>query len=221
MSRRRPWNRERSQRLLEVVEAPPTRRRRRRLCVPPPGRGLPRVRPGHGPAGWPSRPHGPRLRDQPARAGVAHARPGNRRGRASQDAVQRATRPDRMPAPVLQATGLTRRHILDSVDVEVRAGEVVGLAGLLGAGRSETAKAIYGAQPLDSRVGRGRRQPDTARVPQRGDRGRHRPDPRGSQGRGHRPVTVGPRQHRPGGPSVDVEGWLRVRSAAGRAGRRI
>jgi ribose transport system ATP-binding protein len=32
----------------------------------------------------------------------------------------------------------------------VRPGEVVGLAGLLGAGRSETAKAVFGAQPLDS-----------------------------------------------------------------------
>jgi monosaccharide-transporting ATPase len=52
--------------------------------------------------------------------------------------------------PVLRATGLTRRHLLDRVDVGARAGEVVGLAGLLGAGRSETAKAIYGAQPLDS-----------------------------------------------------------------------
>ena len=36
------------------------------------------------------------------------------------------------------------------VTVEARAGEVVGLAGLLGSGRTETAKAIYGAQPLDS-----------------------------------------------------------------------
>ena len=61
---------------------------------------------------------------------------------------ERSTDPDAMP--VLQATGLTRRHILDDIDVDARAGEVVGLAGLLGAGRSETAKAIYGAQPLDS-----------------------------------------------------------------------
>ena len=51
---------------------------------------------------------------------------------------------------MLRATGLTRRHVLDDVTVEVRAGEVVGLAGLLGSGRTETAKAIYGAHPLDS-----------------------------------------------------------------------
>ena len=52
--------------------------------------------------------------------------------------------------PVLRASGLTRRHVLNDVSVEVRPGEVVGLAGLLGAGRSETAKAIFGAQPIDS-----------------------------------------------------------------------
>jgi galactofuranose transport system ATP-binding protein len=52
--------------------------------------------------------------------------------------------------PVLRATGLTRRHVLDDVTLEVRAGEVVGLAGLLGSGRTETAKSIYGAHPLDS-----------------------------------------------------------------------
>ena len=51
---------------------------------------------------------------------------------------------------LLKATDLTRRHVLDRVSVEARAGEVVGLAGLLGSGRTETAKAIYGAQPLDS-----------------------------------------------------------------------
>ena len=50
---------------------------------------------------------------------------------------------------LLRATGLTRRHVLDGVTVEARAGEVVGLAGLLGSGRTETAKAIFGAQPLD------------------------------------------------------------------------
>jgi galactofuranose transport system ATP-binding protein len=52
--------------------------------------------------------------------------------------------------PILEAQGLTRRHMLDDVSLDVRPGEVVGLAGLLGAGRSETAKAIFGAQPLDS-----------------------------------------------------------------------
>ena len=36
------------------------------------------------------------------------------------------------------------------MSVVVRPGEVVGLAGLLGAGRSETAKAMFGALPLDS-----------------------------------------------------------------------
>ena len=52
--------------------------------------------------------------------------------------------------PVLRASHLSRRLILDDVSVVVRPGEVVGLAGLLGSGRSETAKAIFGALPLDS-----------------------------------------------------------------------
>ncbi|WP_405141896.1 sugar ABC transporter ATP-binding protein [Sphaerisporangium sp. NBC_01403] len=52
--------------------------------------------------------------------------------------------------PVVEARGLTRRHVLSEVSVSVRPGEVVGLGGLLGAGRSETAKAIMGAMPLDS-----------------------------------------------------------------------
>ncbi|MGV9378531.1 sugar ABC transporter ATP-binding protein [Nonomuraea sp. NPDC003707] len=52
-------------------------------------------------------------------------------------------------APVVEARGLTRRHVLDGVDVAIAPGEVVGLGGLLGAGRTETAKAIVGALPLD------------------------------------------------------------------------
>jgi len=51
---------------------------------------------------------------------------------------------------LLEARGLARRHVLEGVDVTVRRGEVVGLAGLLGSGRSSTAKAIYGALPIDS-----------------------------------------------------------------------
>jgi monosaccharide-transporting ATPase len=51
--------------------------------------------------------------------------------------------------PALRASGLEMRHRLHGVGLDVHPGEVVGLGGLLGAGRSETAKAIMGALPTD------------------------------------------------------------------------
>ncbi len=50
---------------------------------------------------------------------------------------------------VLRATGLTRFRVLADVSVDVRAGEVVGLAGLLGSGRTETVQGIFGLMHLD------------------------------------------------------------------------
>ncbi|MBU7596423.1 sugar ABC transporter ATP-binding protein [Streptomyces sp. P38-E01] len=50
--------------------------------------------------------------------------------------------------PVLDAAGLTVPHKLHEVSLAVRPGEVVGLGGLLGSGRTETVKAIAGALPL-------------------------------------------------------------------------
>ena len=51
---------------------------------------------------------------------------------------------------VLSAEGLQiGRRVRDS-RVEVRAGQIVGLAGLLGSGRTETARAIFGADPPDA-----------------------------------------------------------------------
>ena len=52
-------------------------------------------------------------------------------------------------AAVLRARDLNSRRKLHDVSFEVKPGEVVGLGGLLGAGRSETIKAIGGAYPLD------------------------------------------------------------------------
>ncbi|TDQ01033.1 sugar ABC transporter ATP-binding protein [Labedaea rhizosphaerae] len=52
--------------------------------------------------------------------------------------------------PVLAAHELRRSTVLDGVDLEVRPGEVVGLGGLLGSGRSETVQALAGLQRLDS-----------------------------------------------------------------------
>jgi ribose transport system ATP-binding protein len=51
--------------------------------------------------------------------------------------------------PALRAENLEVRHKVRGVSLDVYPGEVVGLGGLLGSGRSETAKAIIGALPTD------------------------------------------------------------------------
>ncbi len=56
--------------------------------------------------------------------------------------------------PLLDARNLRRGARLRDVSVAVRPGEVVGLAGLLGAGRSETARALFGADPADGGAAR-------------------------------------------------------------------
>jgi monosaccharide-transporting ATPase len=51
---------------------------------------------------------------------------------------------------VLSAEGLQIGRRVRDARVEVRAGQIVGLAGLLGSGRTETARAIFGADPPDA-----------------------------------------------------------------------
>jgi ribose transport system ATP-binding protein len=60
-----------------------------------------------------------------------------------------AAEPAAAAAPLLRAENLTRGRRLDHVTVEAGRGEIVGMAGLLGSGRTETARAIFGADPLD------------------------------------------------------------------------
>ncbi len=49
----------------------------------------------------------------------------------------------------LRVEGLTHGHTLHDVSFSVRSGEIVGFAGLLGAGRTEIARAIFGLEPFD------------------------------------------------------------------------
>jgi rhamnose transport system ATP-binding protein len=51
---------------------------------------------------------------------------------------------------VLRVRDLRRAGVFKDISFEVRQGEIVGLAGLVGAGRSEVARAIFGIDPLDS-----------------------------------------------------------------------
>jgi len=57
---------------------------------------------------------------------------------------------DRSRPPVLRATGLGRRGALAPADIEVYEGEVVGIAGLLGSGRTELVRLVYGADRADA-----------------------------------------------------------------------
>ncbi len=50
----------------------------------------------------------------------------------------------------LQVAGLNRGNVLHDVSFSVQKGEILGFAGLMGAGRTEVARAIFGADPKDS-----------------------------------------------------------------------
>jgi rhamnose transport system ATP-binding protein len=53
---------------------------------------------------------------------------------------------------VFKAQGLSRRGVFSDVSFELRRGEIVGLAGFVGAGRTEVARAVFGIDKLDSGV---------------------------------------------------------------------
>jgi rhamnose transport system ATP-binding protein len=80
------------------------------------------------------------------------------------------TFPPKSPPPadapiVLEARGLTRAGVIEDVSLAVRAGEIVGLAGLVGSGRSEIARAIFGADRIDGGEVRVEGEPVRIRAP--------------------------------------------------------
>jgi ribose transport system ATP-binding protein len=74
--------------------------------------------------------------------------------------------PDQSPEAVLVVDGLTRHGEFADVSFQVHAGEVVGIAGLVGSGRSEVLETIAGARRADAgRVTVGGRTPRPGSVP--------------------------------------------------------
>ena len=67
-------------------------------------------------------------------------------------AEERIERHPPRPEIALEVKGLRRQGVLEGIDFEVRAGEILGIAGLAGAGRTEVLRAIHGADPIDSGV---------------------------------------------------------------------
>jgi len=51
---------------------------------------------------------------------------------------------------LLRVEGISREGVLKDCSFEVRSGEILGFAGLVGAGRTELARAVFGADPVDS-----------------------------------------------------------------------
>jgi ribose transport system ATP-binding protein len=52
--------------------------------------------------------------------------------------------------PILEVSNLSRGSAVRDVSFQLRRGEILGFAGLVGAGRTETARLIFGADPRDS-----------------------------------------------------------------------
>ena len=66
-----------------------------------------------------------------------------RKARVAQDSAEDAT-------PVLEAKAVGRKRAIAPFDLALHRGEVVGLAGLLGSGRTELARLLFGADRSDS-----------------------------------------------------------------------
>lgn len=58
-------------------------------------------------------------------------------------------RSDSVGPEVLTVENLTCQGVLRDINLRIHAGEIVGIAGLVGAGRSELAQAVFGVRPVD------------------------------------------------------------------------
>ena len=103
---------------------------------------------------------------------------------------------DRTDAPILKATGVGKRGVLEPADLDVFDGEIVGIAGLLGSGRTELVRLLYGADRADSGHHRGRRRVGEADLAPPRNRSPYRILLRGPARGGHRGRPDRGREHR-------------------------
>lgn len=69
---------------------------------------------------------------------------------ADEDQASEPRAVSRKMPPFLQAKGLGRRGALNPLDINIHEGELLGLCGLLGSGRTEAARLLFGADKADS-----------------------------------------------------------------------
>ena len=96
----------------------------------------------------------------------------DRRAARPRDGARSATGADEREV-VLAVRGLSTRKLLKDVSFELHRGEILGFAGLMGAGRTEVARAIIGADTVDRRR-RGQGQAGHGAQPRRRRPARHR-----------------------------------------------
>src|SRR5439155_18952350 len=72
------------------------------------------------------------------------------RAMVGRDLEERIPEEQNLGDTVLRVERLTREGVFTDVSFEVRAGEIVALAGLVGAGRSEVARAVFGIDRYDA-----------------------------------------------------------------------
>ena len=71
-------------------------------------------------------------------------------GRQVSEERLRLTAPDPDQSVILAVRGLTKKNVFEQISFELRKGEILGIFGLVGAGRTEVARAIIGADRYDS-----------------------------------------------------------------------
>jgi ABC-type sugar transport system ATPase subunit len=78
---------------------------------------------------------------------------------------QAGTATQRAGTPALELQGVSSGDLLSDISLSVHAGEVIGLAGVLGSGRTELAEAIYGLRKIDAGAVRRNGVPTNLREP--------------------------------------------------------